>query len=105
MNPIYEIGTSYPELAANFGVLTGFAYTIPFAFMGLFYGKLTGKVNRKWILGIFMVLSGVTMGAAGFIDSFLVLAFSRFALGTISAMFNPMSFSLLTDYFMHYVLN
>jgi predicted MFS family arabinose efflux permease len=67
--------------------------------MGLFYGKLTGKVNRKWILGIFMVLSGVTMGAAGFIDSFLVLAFSRFALGTISAMFNPMSFSLLTDYF------
>lgn len=99
MNPIYEIGSAYPELASNFGVLTGFAYTIPFAFMGLFYGKLASKVNRKWVLGIFMILSGLTMGTAGFIDSFLVLAASRFALGTIGAMFNPMSFSLLTDYF------
>ena len=46
-----------------------------------------------------MALSGLTMGAAGFMDSFLVLAASRFALGTIGAMFNPMSFSLLTEYF------
>ena len=99
MNPIYEIGVAYPDLAANFGFLTGFAYTIPFAFMGLFYGKLTTKVNRKFVLGIFMALSGLTMGAAGFIDSFLVLYASRFALGIIGAMFNPMSFSLLTDYF------
>ena len=64
MNPIYEIGMAYPDLAANFGFLTGFAYTIPFAFMGLFYGKLTNKVNRKVVLGIFMALSGLTMGAA-----------------------------------------
>ena len=99
MNPIYEIGMAYPDLAANFGFLTGFAYTIPFAFMGLFYGKLTNKVNRKVVLGIFMALSGLTMGAAGFMDSFLVLYASRFALGIIGAMFNPMSFSLLTDYF------
>lgn len=99
MNPIYEIGMAYPDLAANFGFLTGFAYTIPFAFMGLFYGKLTNKVNRKVVLGIFMALSGLTMGAAGFLDSFLVLYASRFALGIIGAMFNPMSFSLLTDYF------
>ena len=46
-----------------------------------------------------MALSGITMGAAGFMDSFFVLAASRYALGIISAMFNPMSFSLLTDYF------
>jgi MFS family permease len=51
------------------------------------------------MLGIFMALSGMTMGAAGFVDSFAVLAASRYALGIISAMFNPMSFSLLTEYF------
>jgi MFS family permease len=79
--------------------LTGFAYTLPFALCGLYFGKLTNSVNRKWMLGIFMVLSGITMGAAGFVDSFLVLAASRYALGIISAMFNPMSFSLLTEYF------
>ena len=90
---------AYPELAGKFGLLTGFAYTVPFALCGLYFGKMTNNVNRKWILGIFMALTGATMGAAGFIDSFLVLAASRVALGIFSAMFNPMSFSLLTDYF------
>jgi MFS family permease len=99
LNPIYEISAAYPQLAGQFGFLTGFAYTLPFAFCGLYFGKLTNKVNRKWMLGIFMMLSGMTMGAAGFMDSFLVLAASRYALGIISAMFNPMSFSLLTEYF------
>ena len=98
-NPVFEISTAYPELAGSFGFLTGFAYTIPFAFCGLFFGGLTDKVNRKWMISIFMALSAVSMGAAGFMDSFMILAGSRFLLGLISSVFNPMSFSLLTDYF------
>lgn len=93
------MGAAYPELATSYGFLTGFAYTIPFAVFGLLFGGWTSKVNRKWILGIFMALSGIAMAAAGFADSFFILAASRFAIGAIGAMFNPMSFSLLTDYF------
>jgi MFS family permease len=79
--------------------LTGFAYTIPFAFMGLYWGGLTNKVNRKWMISIAMAVSALTMGSVGFVNSFAVLAASRFILGFISSIFNPMSFSLLTDYF------
>jgi len=86
-------------LAENFGLLTGFAYTIPFAFGGLFFGTKTDKWNRKWTIAAFMAAAAVTMGGVAFLDSFLVLAASRFAIGIISAVFNPMSFSLLTDYF------
>lgn len=98
-NPVYEISSAYPQLAENFGLLTGFAYTIPFAFCGLFFGGLTDKVNRKWMISGFMALSALTIGSAGFMNSFAVLAASRFLLGIISSVFNPMSFSLLTDYF------
>ena len=86
-------------MAEQFGFLTGFAYTIPFAFCGLYWGGLTSKVNRKWMISIFMAISAVTMGGVAFVDSFYILAASRFILGFISSVFNPMSFSLLTDYF------
>lgn len=46
-----------------------------------------------------MAAAALTMGGVAFVDSFLLLAASRFILGTISSVFNPMSFSLLTDYF------
>lgn len=51
------------------------------------------------MISIFMAISAVTMGCVGFVDSFYVLAASRFILGFVSSIFNPMSFSLLTDYF------
>ena len=53
-NPMFEISKAYPELTSQFGFLTGFAYTIPFALGGLYFGKQTDKVNRKFMLGITM---------------------------------------------------
>lgn len=86
-------------MAEYFGLLTGFAYTIPFAFGGLYFGGMTDKWNRKWTISAFMAAAACAMGGVAFFDSFLVLAVSRFAIGIISSVFNPMSFSLLTDYF------
>lgn len=96
---VYELGAAYPELSQYFGLLTGFAYTVPFAFAGLLFGKNTGKFNRKWGLGFFMALSGLTMAVSGYSTSFLALAAMRVALGVISSAFNPLSFSLLAEYF------
>mmetsp|Transcript_8896 Transcript_8896/g.15092 ORF Transcript_8896/g.15092 Transcript_8896/m.15092 type:complete len:165 (+) Transcript_8896:936-1430(+) len=93
------MATAYPQLSQHFGFLTGFAYTLPFAFCGLFFGKIVPKVNRKFMLGICMALTAATMGVAGFVDSFAALAASRFVLGAVSSAFNPLSFSLLTEYF------
>lgn len=58
-NAIYEMSTAYPALQRYFGVLTGFAYTIPFAGVGLYWGKIANRVNRKWMLGILMCLTAV----------------------------------------------
>lgn len=93
------MSTAYPDLAKNFGILTGLAYTVPFAVMGLFYGKATPFVNRKMGLAIAMALSGTTMGLISSLDSFAFLAMSRVLLGVIAAAFNPLSFSLLSEYF------
>ena len=91
--------TAYPELANNFGLLTGVAYTFPFAIMGLFIGRATPFVNRKMLLAAAMAGSGVTMGLISTLDSFGFLAMSRVLLGIIAAAFNPLSFSLLSEYF------
>ena len=96
---MFELSKAYPELVTQFGFLTGFAYTIPFALGGLYFGKLTDKVNRKFVLGIAMALCGITMGISGFTNSFLAFALMRPVLGILSSIFNPMSFSLLADYF------
>lgn len=98
-NPIYEMATNYPELQKYFGLLTGFAYSIPFAGFGLWWGKMANNVNRKWMLGILMILTGVQFGIISFVDSFLILALMRPLLGLVSSAFNPLSFSLLADYF------
>jgi len=75
------------------------AYTLPFAFFGLFVGKLTDNVNRKIALGIVIALASSAMGLTGFIDSFIVLAAMRVFHGMINSSTNPLSFSLVTDYF------
>lgn len=93
------MSTAFPQLSNYFGLLTGFAYTIPFAVTGVFFGKIVNKVNRKLLLGILMVLAGSTMGIAGVTTSFGVLAACRVVGAFISAGFNPLSFSLLAEYF------
>lgn len=98
-NAIFEITASYPQLTSYYGLLTGFAYTIPFAACGIYFGKIVNKVNRKWLLGLMMLASGVQMGLSGFVNSFALLAAMRVVGGFISSAFNPLSFSLIAEYF------
>ena len=45
-------------MISGFGVLTGFAFTVPFAFGGLFFGRISGKVNKGTVIGILMLIEG-----------------------------------------------
>ena len=98
-NKVYEIATEYPQLSKHYGFLTGIAYTIPFSVLGLFYGKATPYVNRKAMLSLFMSFCGIVSILVSRLDSFNFLALSRVLLGCICAFFNPLSFSLLSEYF------
>lgn len=86
-------------MGQHYGTLTGVAYTLPFAIFGLFVGKLTETVNRKWALACVIGLAASAMGFTGFIDAFLVLAAMRVFHGMINSSTNPLSFSIIQDYF------
>jgi len=98
-NPIYEMGTFYPQLTEWYGWLIGFFYTIPYCFFGLVAGKMTDTVNRKTFLGIVLILAGAAVGVSGVYDSFLLLAIMRMVHGCLNSASNPVSFSLIQDYF------
>lgn len=98
-NIAYEISAAYPQLKQYFGLLTGLAYTLPFASFGLVVGGLTDTANRKIALSIVIACAAATMGLTGFCDSFLVLAAMRVVHGMVNSASNPFSFSLITDYF------
>ena len=66
---------------------------------GLYFGKLENKLNRKWATALGMVLTAGIMFMASVPNSFLALAASRVLLGFISSIFNPLGFSMITDYF------
>jgi MFS family permease len=98
-NPVYEISTAYPELASWFGLLTGLIYTAPYSLFGLAAGQISDNVNRKIALGIVIVLASLCMGMTGFSTSFGVLIGMRIIHGMLNAASNPLSFSLIADYF------
>jgi MFS family permease len=98
-NPLYEMGTFYPQLTEWYGWLIGFFYTIPYCFFGLVAGKMTDTVNRKTFLGIVLILAGAAVGVSGVYDSFLLLAIMRMVHGCLNSASNPVSFSLIQDYF------
>lgn len=57
---MYEISASYPQLDKWYGVLAGLAYTLPYSISGLIMGSFTGVVNRKKMMGIAVVISGLS---------------------------------------------
>jgi MFS family permease len=98
-DPFYELSTAYPALAANYGTLTGLAYTLPFALFGLYVGKITESANRKWALAIVIALAASTMGLTGAFNSLFILGAMRVMHGMVNSATNPLSFSLIGDYF------
>lgn len=98
-NPMYEIATAYPQLKNWYGLLVGLVYTIPYSFFGLIAGKISDNVNRKFFLGIVLILAGATCGVTGFVDSFFMLGAMRVLHGMLNSSSNPLSFSLIADYF------
>jgi MFS family permease len=98
-NPIYEIATEYPQLKQWYGALVGLVYTIPYSFFGLIAGKISDSVNRKFFLGLVLILAGATCGVTGFVNSFFMLGAMRVLHGMLNSSSNPLSFSLIADYF------
>lgn len=98
-NGFFEMSTYFPELKVWYGLLAGVIYTIPYAGFGLIAGKLSDGVDRRLWLGICVLLASATMGVSYFTGSFTVLAIMRIIHGCLNSASNPLSFSLIADYF------
>lgn len=98
-NAVYEITTAYPALNQWYGLLVGLIYTIPYSVFGLVAGKITDSVNRKFFLGLVVILASVTMGISGAVNSLAVLGAMRVVHGMLNSSSNPLSFSIISDYF------
>jgi len=79
--------------------MSGLFYTLPYASFGLIAGKISDKVNRKLFLGITVIIASLMQGLAGFTNSFSVLVAMRMLHGCMNSATNPLSFSLISDYF------
>ena len=73
-------------------------YTVPYMCCGLLMGSLTPMVNRKMILGLSMLLGGVSQFVSGTFNSFPLLCGMRVLHGSVNAATNPLSYSLIADY-------
>jgi len=80
-------------------LLLGLIYTLPYASAGLIVGKMSDNVNRSVLLGTVVILASLTMGISGFVNSFAVLALMRIFHGMMNSATNPLSFSIICDYF------
>lgn len=98
-NPTFEIATAYPQLNQWYGLLAGLFYTVPYSFFGLIAGRISDRVNRKLFLGIVIVGASLCQGVAGTVQSFGVLAGMRVLHALFNTSSNPLSFSLVSDYF------
>ena len=93
------MSTAYPQLESYFGLLTGAAYTVPYALGGLFFGRLGAKISPKLLVAGLMSLQAGLMGLTASINSFPVMASSRLASGFVSSGFNPLCFAIMANYF------
>ncbi|MCW2351579.1 spinster family MFS transporter [Sphingobium sp. B12D2B] len=81
------------------GLITGVAFVLIYAVMGLPIARLADRWNRKMIIGIgFSFWSAMTL-ATGFVTNVWQMAAARFLMGAGEAAGTPPSTSLLSDIF------
>jgi MFS family permease len=82
-----------------YGVLSGAAFTIAYSISGIFMGLLSDRFNRKKILGIACILWSLTQCVSSQTSYLSVFFLMRFFQGILQSANNPISVTILKDYF------
>ena len=91
-----------PDLGLSntqFGLLTGFAFILFYAAMGLFMGALADMVHRPRLIAAGVALWSALTAASGAARGFVSLAIPRALIGVGESALTPTSMSLLADRF------
>ncbi len=91
-----------PALALSdteFGLLTGFAFIVFYAFMGLFMGALADRLHRPRLVAMGLALWSLLTAASGAAKGFASLALPRMFIGVGESVLTPTAMSMLSDRF------
>lgn len=91
-----------PDLGLSntqFGLLTGFAFILFYAAMGLFMGALADRFHRPRLVAAALTLWSVLTAASGAARGFVSLAIPRMLIGVGESALTPTSMSMLADRF------
>jgi len=81
------------------GILYGPAFSIIYAFCGIFMGRMADQFSRKYIIITGLSVWSLMTFASGFANSFAFLISARLAIGVSQSALSPSVYSLLADYF------
>lgn len=81
------------------GLLYGPAFSLIYAFCGIFMGYFADRFSRKYIILTGLVIWSLMTVASGFASSFVFLVTARIFVGVSQAALSPAVYSLLADYF------
>lgn len=84
---------------AEVGLLTGFAFVLVYAFVGIPIARLADRGNRRNILALAVAFWSVATIACGLARSFVHLLLARMSVGIGEAACQPVSFAMIADYF------
>lgn len=90
------------ELSLNntqIGVLYGPAFSLVYAFFGIFMGRMADQFSRKRIILSGLIIWSLMTLASGFANSFTFLITARLFIGVSQSALSPAVYSLLADYF------
>ena len=79
------------------GIVTGFAFVLVYAIMGIPIARLADRYSRKLILGIGFTFWSAMTFVTGYVNNFWQLAATRFLMGAGESAGTPPSTSLLSD--------
>lgn len=82
-----------------FGLLSGLAFGLFYATLGIPIAILADRISRKWILVTSLTVWSIMTTACGFAGSFLQLAIARVGVGVGEAGGSPPSHSMISDMF------
>lgn len=96
LEPIkHDLGLSDTQL----GFLTGFAFAVFYATLGMPIARIADRVNRVSVISVCMGLWSLATAASGFAQGFVQLLLARIGVGIGEAGCSPPAHSLIADYF------
>lgn len=96
---IGPIKTEFMLTDTQMGALIGFGFVVFYSVLGLPFGALADRTNRKWLIISGLIAWSIATSASGFVAGFAGLLTLRALVGVGEATLSPSAYSTIADRF------